>query len=87
VEKTVEEPKPVPTPEPVPEVKEEQISLSLSKTLLHRNGINKSKATAAIENIDGNVTYSVDSNYVRIDKDTGDIAVSGNDGNVNVELQ
>lgn len=40
MEKTVEEPKPVPTPEPVPEVKEEQISLSLSKTLLHRNGIN-----------------------------------------------
>lgn len=80
VEKPVEEPKPEPTPEPTPAPKEEQISLSLSKTLLHRNGNNKSKATASTENVDGNVTYSVNSNCVSIDKNTGDITAAGNDG-------
>ena len=53
--------------------KEERISLALSKTLLHRNGINTSKATASTENVSGNVVYSVSNNCVSINSSTGDI--------------
>lgn len=53
--------------------KEEKISLSLSNTLLHRNGTNTSKATASTENVTGNVVYSVNNNCVSINSSTGGI--------------
>ena len=56
--------------------KEEQISLALSKTLLHRNGVNASKATASTENVSGNVVYSVSNNCVSINSSTGDITAN-----------
>ena len=56
--------------------KEEQISLALSKTLLHRNGVNTSKATASTENVTGNVVYSVNNNCVSINSSTGDITAN-----------
>lgn len=56
--------------------KEEKISLSLSKTLLHRNGTNTSKATASTENVSGNVVYSVNNNCVSINSSTGDITAN-----------
>lgn len=56
-----EEPKREETKKEEPK-KEEKISLTLSKTLLHRNGNNTSKATASTENVSGNVVYSVNNN-------------------------
>ncbi len=53
---------------------EETISLSLSRSVIHRNGNKTSKATAKVENASGDVTYSIDSNAcVRIDKNTGEL--------------
>lgn len=55
-------------------VKEEKISLSLSRTSIHRNGYNTSKATAKVENASGDVTYSIDnSDCVSIDSKTGEL--------------
>ena len=71
-------PKPETKPETKPEVKEEKISLSLSNTLLHRNGKKTSKATASTENVSGNVVYSVNSECVSINSSTGDITATGN---------
>ncbi len=52
--------------------KEEKISLSLSRSVIHRSGNNTSVATAKVENASGDVTYSIDSNVcVSIDKNTG----------------
>ena len=56
--------------------KEEKISLTLSTTLLHRNGTNTSKATASTENVSGNVVYSVNNNCVSINSSTGDITAN-----------
>ena len=61
--------------------KEERISLSLSNTLLHRNGRNTSKATAKVENVSGSVIYSVNSNCVSINSSTGDITANGSGEN------
>ncbi len=51
---------------------EEQISLSLSRSIIHRNGNNTSKATAKVQNSTGKVTYTIDdADCVSIDKNTG----------------
>lgn len=56
------------------EPKEETISLSLSRSIIHRNGYKTSKATAKVENASGDVTYSIDkATCVSIDKTTGDL--------------
>lgn len=70
-----EEPKREETKKEEPK-KEEKISLTLSKTLLHRNGNNTSKATASTENVSGNVVYSVNNSCVSINSSTGDITVN-----------
>lgn len=60
------------------EPKEETISLTLSRNVIHRNGIKTANAIARVENATGNVTYSIDSNVcVTIDKNTG--LVTAND--------
>lgn len=56
------------------EIKEETISLSLSRSVIHRNGNKTSKATAKLENASGDVTYSIDNNVcVTVDSKTGDL--------------
>lgn len=70
-----EEPKREETKKEEPK-KEEKISLTLSKTLLHRNGNNTSKATASTENVSGNVVYSVNNSCVSINSSTGDITAN-----------
>ncbi|MGN1379128.1 MAG: InlB B-repeat-containing protein [Bacilli bacterium] len=65
----IEEPK---KEEPKQEVKEETISLSLSRNVIHRNGVNTATATASVENASGTVTYSINSgNCASIDSSTG----------------
>lgn len=60
------------------EPKEESISLSLSRSVIHRNGNKTSTATAKVENASGDVTYSIDNNVcVSIDSKTG--ALTAND--------
>lgn len=73
------DPKPEVKPTPKPEVKEESISLSLSNTLLHRNGNNTSKAVATTKNVSGSVVYSVNSTCVSINSNTGDITATSSD--------
>ncbi|MGM9882488.1 MAG: InlB B-repeat-containing protein [Bacilli bacterium] len=59
------------------EKKEETISLSLSRNVIHRNGVSTATATASVENASGAVTYSInDGNCVRIDSSTGVITAS-----------
>lgn len=54
------------------EKKEETISLSLSRNVIHRNGVSTATATANVENASGAVTYSINSgNCARIDSNTG----------------
>lgn len=54
--------------------KEETISLSLSRSIIHRNGYNTSKATAKVENASGDVTYSIDkATCVSINSSTGEL--------------
>lgn len=54
--------------------KEEKISLNLSRSIIHRNGYNTSKATANVENSTGEVTYEIDNNVcVSIDSKTGEL--------------
>lgn len=54
--------------------KEEKISLSLSRNLIHALGTNTSKATATVENSTGDVTYSLsDETCMTINEKTGDI--------------
>lgn len=54
------------------EPKEETISLTLSRNVIHRNGNKTANAIARVENATGNVTYSIDSNAcVTIDQNTG----------------
>ena len=51
---------------------EEKISLSLSRSLIHANGYNTSNARASTENVNGNVTYSINSDScMSIDASTG----------------
>lgn len=57
--------------------KEETISLSLSRNIIHRNGIKTAKAIAKVENASGDVTYSIDSNVcVSIDEKTGELTAN-----------
>lgn len=57
--------------------KEETISLSLSRKVIHRKGYKTSKANAKVENASGDVTYSIGSNVcVTIDAKTGDITAN-----------
>lgn len=77
----IEEEKPIQKPQPTKpteseQPKEEKISLSLSNKLLHRNGVNTSKATATTENVNGNVVYSVNNSCVSINSSTGDITAN-----------
>lgn len=54
------------------EVKQETISLSLSRNVIHRNGVSTATATARVGNASGAVTYSINSgNCVSIDSSTG----------------
>lgn len=56
---------------------EETISLSLSRSVIHRNGNKTSKATAKVENASGNVTYSIDNNVcVSINATTGELTAN-----------
>ncbi|MGM9876944.1 MAG: InlB B-repeat-containing protein [Bacilli bacterium] len=73
IEEKVETPKQEVKEEP----KEETISLSLSRNVIHRNGVSTATATASVENASGAVTYSInDGNCVRIDSSTGVITAS-----------
>ena len=57
--------------------KEETISLSLSRNIIHRNGTKTAKAIAKVENASGEVTYSIDNNVcVSIDKNTGELTAN-----------
>lgn len=57
--------------------KEETISLSLSRSVIHRNGNKTSKASAKVENASGDVTYAIDNNVcVSINKTTGDLTAN-----------
>lgn len=54
--------------------KEEKISLSLSRSVIHRDGYNTSKAIAKVENTNDSVTYSTNNaTCITIDKTTGEI--------------
>lgn len=57
--------------------KEEKISLTLSRSIIHRNGYNTSKATANVENASGEVTYEIDNNVcVSINSKTGELTAN-----------
>lgn len=57
---------------PKQEVKEEKISLSLSRNVIHRNGVSTATATASVENASGAVTYSINGGKcASIDSSTG----------------
>lgn len=57
--------------------KEEKISLSLSRSIIHRSGNKTAKATAKVENASGDVTYAIDNNVcVSIDAKTGDLTAN-----------
>ena len=70
-------------PEPKSEpIKEEKISLSLSRDTLHVNGIKTATATATVENSSGKVTFSLsDTNCMTINENTGAINVVSNPRN------
>lgn len=54
--------------------KEETISLSLSRSVIHRKGNKTSKAIAKVENASGDVTYAIDNNVcVSINSTTGEL--------------
>lgn len=60
---------------------EESISLSLSRSIIHRNGYKTTTAKANVKNSQGNVTYSLEgvkNNCVSINSKTGAISASGN---------
>ncbi|MGM9875958.1 MAG: InlB B-repeat-containing protein [Bacilli bacterium] len=69
----VEEKKEKPKQEtPKQEKKEESISLSLSRNVIHRNGVSTATATANVKNASGAVTYSINGgNCANIDSNTG----------------
>ena len=76
-EPKVEEPK---KEEPKVEVKEEKISLRINREVISVNGTNDAVATATVENKQGDVTYSINTNCATIDSKTGKItAKSCND--------
>lgn len=72
--------------------KEEKISLSLSRNVIHRNGNKTSKANAKVENASGDITYSIDNNVcVSIDAKTGNLTANneptGSGAKIKVWLQ
>lgn len=75
-EPKIEEPK---KEEPTIEVKPEKITLSLSRDTIHYNGIKTAKASAKVENVTGNVTYSLSNTLcMDIDAKTGVITAKNN---------
>ena len=75
-EPKIEEPK---KEEPTIEVKPEKITLSLSRDTIHYNGIKTAKASAKVENVTGNVTYSLSNTLcMGIDAKTGVITAKNN---------
>ena len=75
-EPKIEEPK---KEEPTVEVKPEKITLSLSRDTIHYNGIKTAKAVAKVENVTGDVTYSLsDTICMGIDAKTGVITAKNN---------
>lgn len=75
-EPKIEEPK---KEEPTIEVKPEKITLSLSRDTIHYNGIKTAKAVAKVENVTGDVTYSLsDTICMGIDAKTGVITAKNN---------
>ena len=75
-EPKIEEPK---KEEPTIEVKPEKITLSLSRDTIHYNGIKTAKASAKVENVTGDVTYSLSNTLcMGIDAKTGVITAKNN---------
>ena len=75
-EPKIEEPK---KEEPTIEVKPENITLSLSRDTIHYNGIKTAKASAKVENVTGDVTYSLSNTLcMGIDAKTGVITAKNN---------
>lgn len=75
-EPKIEEPK---KEEPTVEVKPEKITLSLSRDTIHYNGIKTAKASAKVENVTGDVTYSLSNTLcMGIDAKTGVITAKNN---------
>ena len=71
-----EEPK---AEEPKVEVKPEKVTLSLTRDTIHYNGIKTAKAVAKVENVTGDVTYSLsDTICMGIDAKTGVITAKNN---------
>lgn len=65
--------------EPTIEVKPEKITLSLSRDTIHYNGIKTAKASAKVENVTGDVTYSLSNTLcMGIDAKTGVITAKNN---------
>lgn len=65
--------------EPTVEVKPEKITLSLSRDTIHYNGIKTAKASAKVENVTGDVTYSLSNTLcMGIDAKTGVITAKNN---------
>ena len=79
VEEKKETPKQEKKEEPTIEVKPEKITLSLSRDTIHYNGIKTAKASAKVENVTGDVTYSLsDTICMGIDAKTGVITAKNN---------
>lgn len=75
-EPKAEEPK---KEEPKVEVKPEKVTLSLSRDTIHYNGIKTAKAIAKVENVTGDVTYSLSNTLcMGIDAKTGVITAKNN---------
>lgn len=65
--------------EPKAEVKKEEVKLTLSRDVIHYNGIKTSKASAEVINSTGEVTYSLsDTKCMVIDAKTGVITAKNN---------
>lgn len=79
VEEKKETPKQEKKEEPTIEVKPEKITLSLSRDIIHYNGIKTAKASAKVENATGDVTYSLSNTLcMGIDAKTGVITAKNN---------